>query len=459
VAKKRSGAVAPYAQVRTAAERYAAGQALRAKVPRSRHAEWAPAKNRPDPIGMLVAANRTRVPELVPIRYGRMATSPFAFYRGAAGVMAYDLSLTPVSGIHAQLCGDAHLSNYGLFATPERNVIFDVNDFDETRRGPWEWDVKRLAASCFIAARGNGLRRKVARLVAQESVRAYREQMHTLAKAGYLDIWYYRLDVRTALDIVPRSYFAVAEHQERATIHRTTHHGFPNFLVRKGGAFRIQDEAPLVAHLSDPERARRLEQDIIRYRDTLQDDRQTLLRRYHLVDLATKVVGVGSVGTRCYVALLIGRDKDDSLILQVKEAQASVLEPYLGKSQYSNHGQRVVHGQRLMQAASDLFLGWARGLRHDYYVRQLRDMKYSATVQTMNRRDLEIYVGLCGKTLARAHSRSGDPSMIAGYLGSGDAFDLALAAFAELYAEQNERDHAALLEAIKTKRIKAIPNL
>ena len=457
MARKRRAARAPFTQ--TASERYAAGQALRAKVPRSRHAEWAPAKNRPDPIGMLIAANRTRVPELVPIRYGRMATSPFAFYRGAADVMAYDLSQTSVSGIHAQLCGDAHLSNYGLFGTPEQNVIFDVNDFDETRRGPWEWDVKRLAASCFIAARDNGLRRKVARHVASEAVRAYREQMRVLAKAGYIAIWHYRLDLRAALDIVPRSYYATAEHAEHAAIHRTTHHGVPNFVVRKGGAYRIEDDVPLVVHFDDPERTRRLEQDIIRYRDTLQDDRQTLLRRYHLVDLASKVVGVGSVGTKCYVALFVGRDKDDALMLQIKEAQASVLEPYLGKSQYANHGQRVVHGQRLMQAASDLFLGWARGLRHDYYVRQLRDMKFSATVQTMNRRDLEIYVGLCGRTLARAHARSGDPSMIAGYLGSGDAFDRALATFSELYAEQNERDHAALLAAIKTKRIKSIPNM
>jgi uncharacterized protein (DUF2252 family) len=459
MARKRSGARTSFAEARSPAERYTAGQALRAKVPRSRHAEWAPAQHRPDPIGMLVAANRTRLPDLVPIRYGRMATSAFAFYRGAAGVMAYDLRATPVSGIHAQLCGDAHLSNYGLFATPERNVIFDVNDFDETLRGPWEWDVKRLAASCFIAARGNGLRRKASRDIAREAVRAYREQMRTLAKAGYLDIWYYRLDVRAALEIVPRSFYALAKHEARAMIHRTSHHGFPSFVVRKGGAYRIEDELPLVAHLDDPERTRRLEQDIIRYRDTLQEDRQTLLRRYRLVDLATKVVGVGSVGTRCYVALFVGRDKDDTLVLQIKEAQASVLEPYLGKSRYSNHGQRVVHGQRLMQAASDLFLGWARGLRHDYYVRQLRDMKYSATVQTMSTPDLEIYAALCGRTLARAHARSGDPSMIAGYLGSGDAFDRALAAFSETYAEQNERDHDALLEAIKSKRIKATANM
>jgi uncharacterized protein (DUF2252 family) len=457
--KRLRGALEPYAQVRTAAERYAAGQALRTKVPRSHHAEWAPAKNRPDPVATLIASNRTRMPELVPIRYGRMATSPFSFYRGAAAIMAYDLSLTPVSGIHAQLCGDAHLSNYGLFATPERNVIFDVNDFDETRRGPWEWDVKRLAASCYIAARGNGLRRKAALHIAQEAVRGYRELMRAMAKSGYLDIWYYRIDVRTALDIVPRSYYAVAEHAQRAAIHRTTHHGAPSFVLRKGNTFRIQDESPLITHLRDQEKGHRLEQDIVRYRDTLQDDRQTLLRRYHLVDLASKVVGVGSVGTRCYVALFIGRDKNDPLVLQIKEAQASVMEPYLGKSQYANHGQRVVHGQRLMQAASDIFLGWARGLNHDYYVRQLRDMKFSATVQAMKRSDLEIYVGLCGRTLARAHARSGDPSMIAGYLGSGDAFDRAIATFAEIYAEQNARDYGALLEAIKTKRIKAIPNM
>jgi len=460
MAKPRSrGALEPYAQVRTPAERYADGQALRRKVPRSRHAEWEPAKSRPDPVSVLIAANRSRVPDLVPIRYGRMATTAFAFFRGAASIMACDLSKTPVCGVFAQLCGDAHLSNFGLFATPERHIIFDLNDFDETRRGPWEWDIKRLAASCFIAARGNGCRRKVARSLARYAALAYREQMHTLAKAGYLDIWYYRLDLRTALDIVPRSYAALAKHPLRATIHRTTHHGNPSFVIGKGRRLRIEDNPPLIAHLRDTAQAHRLEQDLMRYENTLQEFRQTLLRRYHLVDFATKVVGVGSVGTRCYVALLLGRDKTDSLLLQIKEAQASVLEPYLGKSGFDNHGERVVHGQRVMQAASDLFLGWARGLGHDYYVRQLRDMKYSAAVQAMPVDDLIDYARLCGRTLARAHARSGDPSMIAGYLGRADAFDHALATFSELYAEQNERDYKALLEAIATRRIKAIPNL
>src|SRR5271165_93270 len=456
--RKARGVLERYADVPTAAQRYEAGKALRVKAPRSAHAVWETTSRR-DPIALFIEFNKTRLPELVPIRYGRMASSPFAFFRGSAVLMAHDLSSTPVSGIKAQICGDAHLANFGLFATPERNVIFDVNDFDETLRGPWEWDLKRLAASCFMAARGNGLRRRQSREIAQFAALHYRTQMISLAKLGYLDVWYSRLDVRTALAIVPRSYANAAKHEQRASIQRTTHHGFPSFVVRKGGTFRIQDEAPLVTHLSDPERARRLVQDVIRYRDTLESDRQLLLSRYHIVDFATKVVGVGSVGTRCYVALLMGRDKNDPLLLQIKEAQASVLERYVGRSRYANHGERVVHGQRLMQAASDMFLGWARGLHYDYYVRQMRDMKYSAAVQTMNRRDLAEYAALCGRTLARAHARSGDPSMIAGYLGNGDALDRALGEFAESYAAQNEQDFDALLEAIRTKRIKASHNL
>lgn len=445
-----------HADVPSAAQRYAAGQSLRTKAPRSSHAQWEPVKRR-DPLGLLVDSNKTRLPNLVPIRYGRMATSPFAFYRGSAVLMAHDLHPTPISGLNAQICGDAHLSNFGLFATPERNVIFDVNDFDETLRGPWEWDIKRLAVSCFIAARGNGVRRKASNHVTRMSVWAYRDQMRALAKLGYLDTWYVRLDLRTALEIVPRSYAEAARRQEHGTIHPTSHIGLPSFVVDQAGKFRIKDEPPLIEHFQDMARTRRLEQDITRYRDTLESDRQVLLGRYHLADIAMKVVGVGSVGTRCFVALFVGRDERDTLLLQIKEAQASVLERYLGKSRYANHGERVVHGQRLMQAASDIFLGWARGLHHDYYVRQLRDMKYSAAVSAMNEPDLIDYAALCGRALARGHARSGDASAIAGYLGNGDAFDRALAEFAEVYAEQNERDYNALLEAIRTKRIVATP--
>jgi len=456
--RKARGSAGRHPDVPSAAQRYEAGRKLRTKVPRSRHAEWEPSSRR-DPMGLIIESNATRVQELVPIRYGRMALSPFAFYRGAAALMAYDLKDTRVSGINAQICGDAHLSNFGLFGTPERRIIFDVNDFDETRRGPWEWDVKRLAASCFIAARGNGARRRPSRGVAQASVAAYRDEMQTMAKLGYVDIWYTWLDLRRALEIVPRSYFMAARDRKRQAIHRTYSHGLPGFVVHKKKGLQIQDERPLIVHLDDAERARRLELDIIHYRDTLEPDRQTLLNRYHLVDLATKVVGVGSVGTRCYVALFLGRDDRDSLLLQIKEAQASVLERYLGKSRYANHGERVVNGQRLMQAASDIFLGWARGLRHDYYVRQLRDEKYSAAVQAMGMRDLIDYAELCGRALARAHARSGDSAEIAGYLGRGETFDRALAAFAETYGEQNESDYAALLHAIKTRRIKATLDL
>jgi len=443
----------------THAERYAAGKALRAKVPRSSQGEWAPAARRSDPIDLLIESNRTRLPELVPIRYGRMATSPFAFFRGSALLMAYDLGGRPVTGIKAQICGDAHLSNFGLFATPERNVIFDVNDFDETLRGPWEWDLKRLAASSFVAARTNGLRRKDARSIARAGAQAYRREMHELANLGYLNVWYSRVDVRKALEIVPRSYIAAAKHAERDAIHRTLNHGLPNFVVRKGRTYRIQDDAPLIEHLNDTERVRRLARDVEEYRATLQDDRRELLSRYRLVDFASKVVGVGSVGTRCYIALFIGKNKDDALLLQVKEAQASVLERFLGKSRYANHGERVVHGQRLMQAASDMFLGWVRGVSNDYYVRQLRDLKFSAAVPAMARRDLIDYAALCGRTLARAHARSSHATLIAGYLGRGEAFDRAICAFAESYAEQNERDYNALLAAIRSGRIKALNSL
>lgn len=383
-------------------------------------------------------------------------TSPFAFYRGSAAIMARDLSSTPVTGIKAQVCGDAHLSNFGLFATPERNVIFDVNDFDETRRGPWEWDVKRLAASCVVAARDNGVTRKRSRALAQDCVRSYRTHIRELAELGYVDVWYSRIDVTAALDLVPRSYAAAARHEERDPIRRTAHQHFPKFVRHRSGGLRFVDEPPLLRHLADAREQRTVEAEFTAYPATLQDDRQALLRRYRLVDFARKVVGVGSVGTRCYAALLIGRDTDDVLLLQAKEAQASVLEPFVGKSPYKNHGQRVVHGQRLMQAASDMFLGWARGRGgYDYYVRQLRDMKYSAVVQTMSVSDLSEYAQLCGRTLARAHARSGEAAAIAGYLGAGRAFDRAIAAFAVDYAAQNERDFHAFLAAVKQKRIKA----
>ena len=443
----------------TPAQRFAAGKALRETVPRSAHAQWQPAKNRPDPIELLIESSRTRVKELVPIRYGRMMTSPFAFFRGSAVIMAHDLNSTPVIGVKAQLCGDAHLSNFGLFATPERNIIFDVNDFDETLRGPWEWDLKRLAASCDIAARDNGLTRKQARRVAQASAKAYRMHIRDLAKLTYLDVWYSRIDITDALDVVPRSYYAAAKHEERDAIHETTHSTLPKFVARKSGKLYIKDEPPLIMHFDDAVRTRHLGTDLVTYAATLQEDRQVLLQRYRLIDLAIKVVGVGSVGTRCYVALMQGCDKRDALLLQVKEARASVLERHLGKSPYKNHGQRVVHGQRLMQAATDIFLGWARGVATDFYVRQLRDMKFSAAVQAMNKRDLTTYAQLCGRTLARAHARSGDVAKIAGYLGSGDVFDRAVADFTSDYADQNERDYHALLEAIKQRRIHATPGM
>lgn len=451
-------------------ERAAQGKAARSDSPRSAHAGWEPAAGREDPVAILERQAQTRVPELVPIRYGRMAASPFAFYRGAAAVMAADLAKTPVSGLRVQVCGDAHLSNFGAFAAPDRRLLFDLNDFDESLPGPWEWDVKRLAASFAIAGRESGFKRRQRQLAVLTAARAYREALRDFAGQTNLEVWYARFDVEAALEVV--------EHEDPAEVKR----------VRKGvakarskdslralakltevvdGEPRIRSEPPLlvpaeelVADSEGHDLGELLGGVLDSYRASLPADRQYLLDSYRLRHIARKVVGVGSVGTRAWVILLTGADDSDPLFLQAKEAEASVLEPYAGASRFANHGQRVVEGQRLMQAASDIFLGWCPavgidGRQRDFYVRQLWDWKRSAEVERMTPRGLEVYARMCGWTLARAHARSGDRFAIAAYLGGGDSFDQAIADFSEAYADQSERDHAALVAAIDDGRVAA----
>ncbi len=448
----------------TRAERYAAGKSLRTQVPRTSHGEWAPAADRPDPISLLEEQNRTRVQELVPIRMGRMSLSPFAFLRGSAVVMASDLAKTPISGIKVQLCGDAHVSNFGGFATPERRLVFDVNDFDETLPGAWEWDLKRMAASIIVAGRENGYSAQENRQAVVGSIQQYQTLMQRGASMKCLDVWYAHIDIETLMGMVKRKGQERLQKQQQRASRRTSEGVFPKMAEVVDGQYRIKDEPPLIMHVEDlgdvkktqEHEAERIKGAFDAYVETLQDDRKVLLSKYHFVDIARKVVGVGSVGTRCWVLLFMaGGDGDDPLFLQVKEAGASTLEPYFGNSAYANHGERVVQGQRLMQEASDIFLGWTKGEVVDLYVRQLRDMKVSAEIATLSKKEFDFYTRVCASALARAHGRSGDPAMISGYLGNSDAFAQAIARFAEAYADQTERDHATLLAAIKEGNIQA----
>jgi len=454
--------VVPYSTTR--AQRYAAGKALRSKAPRISHGEWAPASDRPDPISLLEEQNRTRVQELVPIRMGRMSLSPFAFLRGSAAVMANDLAKTPISGIKVQLCGDAHVSNFGGFASPERNLVFDVNDFDETLPGAWEWDVKRLAASIIVAGRENGYTAQENRQAVVDSIKQYQTVMQRGASMKCLEVWYAHIDADLLMGSVKRKGQERIEKQQKRASRRTSEGVFPRLAEQIEGTYRIKDEPPLIVHVEDvgdvkktqEHEAERIKGAFDAYVETLPDDRKLLLSKYHFVDIARKVVGVGSVGTRCWVMLFMaGEDGDDPLFLQVKEADTSTLEPYFGKSTYANHGERVVQGQRLMQEASDIFLGWTHG-EVDLYVRQLRDMKVSADITTLTKKEFDFYTRVCASALARVHARSGDPVQISGYLGNSDAFAQAIALFAENYAYQTERDHAALLAAIKEGRIQAV---
>jgi uncharacterized protein (DUF2252 family) len=450
------------------AERAAAGKAARAEVPRSVHGEWSAPSGRRDPVELLEEQAASRVPELVPIRYGRMLVSPFTFYRGAAYLMAADLDRSPRTGLNVQLCGDAHLSNFGGFAAPDRRLVFDVNDFDETLPGPFEWDLKRLVASFAVAGRDLGFPRDRRRGVNVAVTRAYREAMLDLGSMKTFDLWYSRVDAEALITQFQSAASAkrrkLIEKNLAKTQAKDSLRAFSKLTTIVDGEPRIASDPPLIVPVEDLAGGRDIEEfarSVNRgYRRTLQGDRKHLLERFRYVHAARKVVGVGSVGTRAWIMLMVGRDNDDPLFLQLKEAQPSVLEPFLGNSQYANHGQRVVEGQRLMQAASDIMLGWHRvtgidGVKRDFYFRQLWDEKGSVIIEGMKPRELAAYAEICGRTLARGHARSGDAVSISAYLGKSDAMDNALADFAELYADQNELDYAALSAAVKTGRVTA----
>src|SRR5829696_4278966 len=437
------------------------GRAARQVVPRGSHAEWEPAPGRPDPVDLLETQARDRIQELMPIRYSRMMASPFAFMRGSAIVMAQDLASTPKTGIQSQLCGDAHRSNFGLYASPERALLFDLNDFDETLPGPWEWDVKRLAASFVVAGRDNGFDAADCREAARVSAASYRRRMAEFSQMGELEVWYLRVGEEEAFDLLSAARTKKTAKKVNRAVRKAHGHDSLQALSKLtkivDGRRTMIDDPPILVRIPEGDEIRVQVNAILEsYKRTLQDDRRHLLDRFRFVDAARKVVGVGSVGTRAYVVLLEGRDEDDPLFLQVKEAGASILEGHVPSSAYKQHGHRVVAGQRLMQAASDIFLGWFRGTEgRDFYWRQLRDMKGSANVESMTPDELVIYAGLCGWTLARAHARSGDRVQIAGYLGKSERFDVAIANFAKEYADQTERDHAALCAAVKSGRVAA----
>jgi uncharacterized protein (DUF2252 family) len=453
-------------------ERVARGKGARNQTPRTSHARWEPTTNRPDPITLLEEQATSRVSELVPLRYGRMLVSPFTFYRGAALIMASDLAATPRSGLTSQICGDAHLSNFGVFASPERRLLFDINDFDETLPGPWEWDVKRLAASFEIAGRDRGFSPADRRVVVRSCVAEYRTRMQQFAAARNLDVWYARIEVEKLFEVlkssVTKKQKAKAEANVAKARTRDSMQAFTKLTHDVDGERRIISDAPLIVPIEDLAPADSNRDDIgielrtlIRsYRRTLETDRRELLESFHYVHAARKVVGVGSVGTRAWIILMLGRDGQDPLFLQAKEAQESVLERFVGRSRYANHGQRVVAGQRFMQASSDIFLGWQRatgldGQVRDFYLRQLRDWKGSAEVDTMAPGVMAAYARICGATLARAHARSGDRIAIASYVGTSDTFDRAIADFSSSYADQNERDYESLVAAVRSGRLEA----
>ncbi|MER5531389.1 DUF2252 domain-containing protein [Streptomyces sp. NPDC002677] len=444
----------------TPAERAARGKAARKRAPRSAHALWLPAVDRRDPVAVLERQGRDRVPELLPIRYGRMAASPFAFLRGAAAVMAADLAAQPHTGLTVQLCGDAHLLNFGLYASPERTLVFDLNDFDETFPGPFEWDVKRLAVSVAVAARENGHSEVRARAAARAAVAGYRTAMRRLAGLGELAVWHERVDADGLPHLVrsARRRCRIEDSLTRARRH-TSLHALGTLTEVVGGRRRIIQDPPLLEPAGAPDMAslRKIFSD---YRSTLAEERRLLLDRYRFVDAARKVVGVGSVGTRCFIVLLAGRDADDPLFLQIKEARKSVLEQHLPNGPYAHPGHRVVAGQRLLQAAGDIFLGWTTGPQgRAFYWRQLRDMKGSAEIAAMDPKGLRGYAALCGTALARAHARSGDRIAIAAYLGGTDAFDRAITDFALAYAHQTTTDHAVLDAAVTAGVLTAAPGV
>ncbi len=438
-------------------ERMAEGRAERESVPLEAHGEWAAPDSRPDPVGIIEKQDASRVPELVPIRHGRMIVSPFTFYRGTAAIMASDLSRSPATGLRVQCCGDAHLSNFGLFAAPDRRPVFDLNDFDETLPAPFEWDVKRLVASFVVAARDNGHRRREQRAAARTTAATYRTTIATAATMRFLDVWYARFDADTLLtEFGPKVKKADRKSARKLLAKaqtRTSLGSLSKFAERVDGTYRIKQQPPLIVRPPEaqgPAFEQVIRQGLIDYSRSLDPDRRLVLDHYHYVDFARKVVGVGSVGTEALMVLLMGDREDDPLFLQLKQAGTSVLAPYAGASEYKHQGERVVHGQRLMQSASDAFLGWITGAgerKHEFYVRQLRDMKGSAAVETMTPERLANYGRLCGATLARAHARTGNAAKILGYLGDDDTFDGALERFAVAYADQNDADYAAFTAA------------
>ncbi len=460
--KPKQTAAPEQTHLKPLAERRAMGKALRQQTPRAAHGEWRPAAQRADPVELLIENSKGRVEELVPIRYGRMMANPFAFYRGAAAIMAYDLSSTPNSGINLMACGDCHLLNFGGFATAERKLIFDINDFDEASFAPWEWDVKRLVASFVIAGRSNGFAAADCREAGWLAAQGYRQTMAAYAEKPVLECWYDALDfddiIASMRDKEMKRFYT--KKVEAAAAESAHEKEFARLAASQGYPARIIDQPPLIYHygdMRDEEFGRNVRASLQNYISNLPLERVLLVRRYDLVDVAIKVVGVGSVGTLCGIALLMSGN-GEPLFLQFKEARQSVLEPYAGASPFKHHGQRVVIGQKLMQAASDLFLGWGTGAgagHIDFYMRQLRDAKIKPVIEVMSAFNLKGYAGLCGRALARAHTRSGDAVVLSGYMGSSTAFEDALADFAVAYADQNEKDHAALVEAVRTGRLTA----
>ena len=446
-------------QLPVRSELRARGKSLRDQCPRESHALWKPPHHRHDPVHHLEESSKDRIAHLIPIRYGRMIQSPFSFYRGTALNMAADLAVTPVSGLRVQACGDCHLCNVGGFATPERRIIADINDLDETLPAPWEWDVKRLAASFVVASRFNGHREEAARDAALACVRSYRERMLEYSKLSVLDVWYSSIDLEKLLLTIKdeESHKRLEKRLAKARQRKVVDDDFPELVTTAGMKPTIKENPPLIFHPREQDKdsfEQTLAQSFATYRESLSPDRRLLLDRYQVMDAAVKVVGVGSVGTVCGILLLMASDQDP-LFLQVKQARESVLEPYAGKSEYSNHGQRVVVGQRIMQSASDLFLGWTQGyLGRNFYLRQLRDMKIKPLVEIFSPSVMSVYAATCGWILARAHARSGEPAMISGYLGKSDVFDEAIADFSASYADQCEQDHDTLVQAVRAGRLK-----
>jgi len=457
--RRKRGSAATRRRLYSPDEQYRQGKALREKCPRDSHAQWKAPHDRRETVALVLAAAKGRLPDLLPLRHGRMVRSPFTFYRGAALTMAADLATTPTSGIRVQCCGDAHLCNFGGFATPERRVIFSINDLDETLPAPWEWDLKRLAASVVVACRDNQLSESVAMDVTTTCVRRYRESMLEFSELRTLELWYQAMRAEDLLDELPSNLRKrVQKRIEQEASKSRAEEIFPKLVENNGGKPYIRDSLPTIFHHQDapPGVVRPVQRDAVAtYRSTLHSAHQALFDRYELHDVAIKVVGIGSVGTRCWVFLFMASE-GDPLFLQVKEARASVFEPFAGASRFANHGERVVNGYRLLQPSSDMFLGWSEAPGHHYFLRQLRDIKIRPLVDSFGRTEMTFYASWCGRALALSHARSGSSALLAGYMGKSDVLDDAIGRFAKAYADQNEKDHAALARAVKKGQVKAV---